>query len=227
VSDDKLLADIAAYKLAQASTGYPLIWANKATPKLDQTTLIRGLIMPESMIVTYGESNSGKTFHAVERDLLLAAGQTWYDRETEPGFVLYVAAEGPHSVERRVHAYMRERLSEFERVPFAILPRALDLLRPDADTPALIDFIKQTEDALGLPCKKVTADTLARVIAGGNENSSEDMGAAVRNADLIRHEIASAFAELPEKEPFGAPIVCPAKHHEGRSETPEARTICG
>lgn len=187
---------------------YPLIWSHEAQPHLDQTSLIRGVIMPESMIITYGESNSGKTFHVIDRDLCLAAGDLWYDRETEPGFVLYVAAEGGHSVERRVYAYHRERLADRKFVPFAVLPESLDLFRPEADTEPLIDFIKRTEDSLGRKCVKVTADTVARIMAGGNENSPEDMGALVRNADKVRHVIECAFEGV---------------HHSGKDAAKGAR----
>lgn len=172
---------------------WPLIWANKAQARLDEPSLVRGLIMPGSMIVTYGESNSGKTFHVADRDLSLAVGRDYYGRETEQGFVLYVAAEGPHSVERRVNAYLQDKLPDYQDVPFAILPESLDLYRQAADTEPLINFIKRVEDERGMKCVKVTADTLARVMAGGNENSSEDMGALVRNADKVRHDIGCAF----------------------------------
>lgn len=192
----------------QEAPTYRLIWAHEAQVHTDQASLISGLITPGSMVVTYGESNSGKTFHVVDRDLCVAAGLPWYKRETEPGLVIYVAAEGAHSVEHRVAAYKREVLADHDFVPFAILPQPLDLFRPLADTQPLIDFIKRTEDRYGIACVKVTADTLARVMAGGNENSPEDMGALVRNADQIRHDIGCAFE---------------AVHHSGKNTAKGAR----
>ena len=69
----------------------------------------------------------------------------------------------------------------------------MDLLNPDGDTSPLIDFIKRKEDHLGVRCVKVTQDTLARAMPGGNENSSEDMGRVVANGDRIRHAIGCAI----------------------------------
>lgn len=178
---------------APAPKEYSVIWAGETQPRLDEPSIVRGVVKPESMIVTYGESNSGKTFHVIDRDLCMSIGRNWYDRETEPGFVLYVAAEGPHSVERRVSLYLKEYLQDQGFVPLAILPTPVDLLNPAADALPLCDYIKKLEDERGMKCLKVTADTLARVMAGGNENSPEDMGALVRNADAVRHEIACAF----------------------------------
>ena len=76
---------------------FPLEWASAVEPSLIESALVRGLIVPGSMIVTYGESGSGKTFHVLDRDMCIASGRTWYDRECERGFVVYIAAEGAHS----------------------------------------------------------------------------------------------------------------------------------
>lgn len=194
-------------KEERANEKFDLIWASEARGRSETASLVRGLISPESMIVTYGESNSGKTFHVIDRDMRLAAGLNWYDRETTGGFVLYVAAESPRSVEVRVSVY-RDRLLEGSAPPLAILPQPVDLLRPDVDVDDLVRFIKRVEDQRGVKCIKVTADTLARVMAGGNENSSEDMGALVRNADVLRHQVGCAFEFI---------------HHSGKDTAKGAR----
>lgn len=168
---------------------WPLIWLPEARPHVEDPALIRGVCKPGAMLITYGESNSGKSFHVLDRDLCLAAGRPWYGRETAGGFVLYVAAEGAKSIETRVAAYRDTYLLGAENVPFAILPAAIDLRRPDADTRPLIDFIRRTEDERGRKCVKITVDTLARAMQGGNENASEDMGAVIGHADEIRGEI--------------------------------------
>lgn len=179
--------------LTPASPAYPVIWINDVKPHVRESSLIRGLLKPASMVVTYGESNSGKTFHVLDRDLCLAAGRHWYERELEPGFVVYVAAEGAHSVENRIYAYRHRYLQECSVVRFALMPTSINLLRPDADARPIVEFIRRLEDKAGIGCTKVTIDTLARAMAGGNENSSEDMGALVANADFIREQIGCCF----------------------------------
>lgn len=171
---------------------YSLIWLSEVTPKLDTPALVRGVITRASMVVTYGESNSGKTFHVMDRDLCVSTGRKWYDRECEKGFVLYVAAEGAHSVMNRLSAYRDAYILHPDECLFAVMPGAIDLLN-QVETAAVIDFIKRTEDKCGVKCDKVTADTLARVMAGGNENSPEDMGTLIRNADSIRDAIGCCF----------------------------------
>jgi len=211
-SDDEYRAQTEkARAQAQQATepeSYPLIWLKDIQPQISQPSLIRGVIKPETMVVTYGESNSGKTFHVLDRDLSLAAGREWYGRETEAGFVLYVAAEGPHSVINRVSAYKHERLADTADIPFAVLPKAVDLLKPDADVPTLISFIRKIEDTIQKPCIKITCDTLARAMNGGNENAPDDMGRLVGNADRIRSEVGCCFEFV---------------HHSGKDSAKGAR----
>ena len=69
------------------------------------------------------------------------------------------------------------------------MPCAINLLDPFADVERVIDAIKRAEDHYSVGAAKTTIDTLARAFGGGNENSSEDMGAVIRNADAIRNAI--------------------------------------
>lgn len=169
----------------------PIIWLNDAEPCITDSGIVRGVILAETMIVSYGESNSGKTFHVMDRDIRMACGMDYYGRETEGGIVLYVAAEGAYGIKNRAYAYRIE--NDITDAPFAIYPGAIDLLHPDADVMQLIDWMKRIEDKRGKGCIKVTADTLARVMNGGNENSPQDMGQLIGNADVIRRELGCAF----------------------------------
>ena len=49
-----------------------------------------------------------------------------------------------------------------------------------------IKLVKREADAAGLKNSLIVVDTVARALAGGNENSPDDMGALVRNADMLR-----------------------------------------
>ncbi|MEW8288788.1 MAG: AAA family ATPase [Candidatus Thiodiazotropha endolucinida] len=187
---------------------YPLVWLQDIEKRIDQRTLIRGVIKPSSMVVCYGESNSGKSFHALDRDLCLATGRKWFKRETEPGLVLYIAAEGAHSIQNRVAAYRDEYLQNECDIPFAIIPSSINLLNPESDTQPLIEFVKRLQGAKGQPCIKMTIDTLSRAMAGGNENDSQDMGRLVFHADKIREEIGCCLEFI---------------HHSGKDASRGAR----
>lgn len=169
---------------------YPYILFKDVQAELDTTALVQGLIKPETFIVTYGESGSGKTFDALHRDLCIASGKPYFGRSTQRGLVVYLAAEGGSSTTNRVVAYRRELFTEAN---FVLVPYSMDLLNPDGDVEGLIQHIKQLEKIVGLSCIKVTQDTLARAIPGGNENAGQDMGQLVANVDRVRHEIGCAF----------------------------------
>jgi putative DNA primase/helicase len=177
-------------RLHTANPAYPYILFDDVTPELDTTALVQGLLKPESFVVTYGESGSGKTFEALYRDLCIASGTPYFGRETEQGLVVYLAAEGGHSTRNRVAAYRRDL---FPEASFVLVPHSMDLLNADGDVAGLIGLIRHLEDIMGKSCVKVTQDTLARAMPGGNENSGEDMGALVSNADRIRHEVGCVF----------------------------------
>ena len=169
---------------------YPYVLFGEVAPRLDCTALIQGLMKPESFLVTYGESGSGKTFDALHRDLCIASGQDYFGRHVEKGLVVYLAAEGGDSTLNRVYAYRREL---FPSASFVLVPHSMDLLTPGGDVDGVIRLVQELESLTGERCVKVTQDTLARAMAGGNENSGEDMGLLVANADRIRHDLGCTF----------------------------------
>lgn len=152
-------------------------------PRLKDDYLIQKLLGEAAMSVVYGESNVGKTFFAMAVAFAVAAGTPFAKRKTRQGAVLYVAAEAGVSAENRVAALAKHYGAT--SVPFGLVPCPVDLLRPNGDTQALIDLIRQYEAKHG-KVKLVVIDTLSRAIAGGNENSPDDMGALVKHLDAIR-----------------------------------------
>jgi KaiC/GvpD/RAD55 family RecA-like ATPase len=175
---------------AKANGRFPLIWFDDIQPKLMMPTLIKGLLSEGAYSVVYGESGSGKTFAVLDLGLHVALGLPWQDRKTNQRAVVYVAAEGASAVHNRVEAFKRHhaKLCAAARVPFAVVPAQVDLVDPDTDTALLIERIKEAARAIGMPVGLVIIDTLSRAMAGGDENSSQDMGSFVRNTDRIRAE---------------------------------------
>ena len=82
------------------------------------------------------------------------------------------------------------------------------MLDVDADVPALIEAIKVAAEQLGRPVKLVVIDTLSRALAGGNENSPEDMGALVRASDMVRQACGAHLGFV---------------HHSGKDQARGAR----
>src|SRR2546425_8011784 len=63
---------------------------------------IEGLFDQGSFIVMYGDSGSGKSALAMDMALCIGAGIPWFGRKTEPGLVVFVAAESPGSARKRI-----------------------------------------------------------------------------------------------------------------------------
>lgn len=172
--------------------------------------LVQGVITAGAGSVLYGDSNTGKTFVALDLAAAVARGVDWMGKRTEPGLVLYLAAESPASVQARLQAYQKHHSV---RVPnFAIVQNAVNLFESDADTNAIIAAARQIEEQRGQKVRLIVGDTLARMSAGANENSGEDMGLVVWRFDRIRTECNAHFMLI---------------HHSGKAATAGARGWSG
>ena len=154
--------------------------------------LIRGLLDAGTLSCVYGRSNSGKTFVALDLAYHVATGKDWNGLHTTQGAVLYIAAEGGAGVFKRLAAL--ERTHGPADTPLAIIPCPVDLLHgsgPDSDTRHLVDLVKQYEAETHHSVKMLVIDTLSRALAGGDENSSVDMGAFIKHIDNVRTAIGA------------------------------------
>ena len=186
----------------------PLEYFDDIHISLDARDFVQGVLVEQSSIVVYGESNSGKTFWVTDLALCIAAGIPWNGRRVEQGGVIYCVLEGGHGFRNRVAAWKAQHDTLTGPVYFAAIPASINLLDPDADTENLIDAIHRAAEHMGIPVKLVVIDTLARAMAGGNENAPEDMGALVGNMDRIRTATKSAVKFI---------------HHSGKDAAKGAR----
>ena len=198
-------------KREDAPTGEPrqdklpllaLLWFATLNEIAQQEHIVKGLLIAGSLVVIFGDSNSGKTFLALDLALAIAGGMSWRGRRTRKGLVIYVAGEGAASVRTRVAAYRAEHPEIAGGLPFAIVPQAVDFLNSESVW-ALIETIKAAESECGEKVVIVVIDTFARALAGGDENSAQDVGQAVAGADLIRSETGAcvAFVHHAGKDP--------------------------
>ena len=172
--------------------------------------LVEGLLTAGDGSVLYGDSNSGKTFFVIDLACAVARGAAWMGRNTEPGLVVYLAAESPQSVRSRLQAYQRHH---GVRVPnFAIVQSPVDLFDGEADTEAVITVVRELERQRGCKARLIVGDTLARLSAGANENAGQDMGLVVRRFDRIRSACNAHFLLV---------------HHSGKAAANGARGWSG
>jgi hypothetical protein len=151
-------------------------------PDFQSIALIQGYLSESALSLLFGESNNGKTFLALHASFCVALGWEFFGLRVQQGAVVYFALEGGGGVKKRIAAFRKAHQLEKEDIPFWLVPCPIDLLNPKADTQRLIELIQQHSATF------VVIDTLARAIAGGNENAPEDMGAFIRNVDTIREK---------------------------------------
>lgn len=184
-----------------------LRWFSEVEAIADVADFVEGVLTDGAMSVVYGESNSGKTFFATDLAFRVALGWSWHDRETEQGAVLYLACEGGHGIKNRVAAFRQEHQVTGD-VPFAFVPASVNLRDPEGDTLRVIRTADAVRQQAGRSVRLVVVDTLSRALAGGEENSSQDMGALVGAVDEIRRQTGAHVALI---------------HHSGKDTAKGAR----
>ena len=196
-----------------SNSGLPIVYFDDLQPNLDTADFVEGLLIEGGMSVIYGESNCGKTFFMTDLAIHVALNRAWRGRDISQGGVIYCALEGSHGISNRVAAFRRRHALDGLDIPFAVIPSAINMLDPAADTPRLIDAINAVAKAKGMKVKMVVIDTLSRAMAGGNENAPDDMGALVTNTDRVRQETGAHVAFV---------------HHSGKDTAPRVRaaTAC-
>lgn len=164
-----------------------------ATQLVAAEPLVKGLLDCGALSVVYGESNSGKTFVTLDIALHIGNGLSWRGAKTKHGLVVYVAAEGGTGVLNRLKAWRHRHAdaiaaarAEGRASKFHVAPCPINLLDSEADLKALVAEVRRLEAAHGEKVALLVVDTLSRALAGGDENSSVDMGAFVKNVDRVR-----------------------------------------
>jgi len=161
-------------------------WATDERARDVPDELLQGLLVRGALSVLFGDSNSGKTFLAIDIAAAIARAVTWFDRQVEHGLVIYLASESPASLRTRLNAY---RIAfKCETPNFVIVTSPVDLFASDADMDEIVKLVNTLQAEHGKRCELIICDTLARVSAGANENSGEDMGRVVKRVDALREK---------------------------------------
>ncbi len=145
--------------------------------------LVEGLMTIGSAVVVYGDSNSGKTFWALSVAASVAMGTECYGRRTDPGLVVYLASESPASIRSRIQALKKYHNDDLENL--VVVQAPVNFYLGDGDATDVIALVKMVEQMKGQPVRLIVGDTLARISAGANENSGEDMGPVMSRFDVV------------------------------------------
>jgi len=185
---------------------FKLLSASEMLARPPSGYVLKGLIPANAIVALYGEPGTGKSFLALEWAVHVARNEPWGEHRCNGGKVVYVAAEGEGGFGMRVEAIARHRGLEVESLEVFILPAAPNLLEK-ADVHLLAERMR----ALG-EVRMIVIDTLARTTPGANENSSEDMGLALANADFLRRTVGATVMLV---------------HHSGKDATKGLRGWSG
>ena len=179
---------------------------DEAIPQLSRNYLVKGWLGEGQMSVIYGPSNVGKSFFALDLAWHIACGEEWNGHKVIGGSVLYLATEGGMAFHNRVVA-LKKKYPEHKNVKLAVRPAPVNLLDGEVDMAVLEKLCREVSRKHG-QVKCIFVDTLSRSMAGGNENSPEDMTKFIGNCDKLR-EITSAHLDVV--------------HHSGKDKAAGAR----
>ncbi|ETD31502.1 AAA family ATPase [Williamsia sp. D3] len=162
----------------------------RATPP---PALIEGVLDGGGVSLMVGLRNVGKTFLALDMALSVAFGISWCNRPTRPsrGRVLYVCGEGGELA-------MGIRLEGWASA-HNVAERQLDerCLVIDGSVPFMsAAWDDLTELAIEYGPDLVVVDTLARAMAGLDENSNSDAAVALAKAENLRDRTGAAVMAL-------------------------------
>jgi hypothetical protein len=164
---------------------FPLVHISQITEAAEAEDFVEGLLTSGGASLLYGPSNCGKSFWILDKAASVATGRPFRDElETDQGAVVYVALEGTNGIKNRIKA-MRERGLITDTTPLYLCFSPVCLLTP-GHAEQLAESVMQAAANSNLPCRLVILDTLARAMAGGDENAGKDMTEAVRAIDAIR-----------------------------------------
>jgi phage/plasmid primase-like uncharacterized protein len=172
--------------------------------------LVEGLMTIGSAVVVYGDSNSGKTFWALSVATAIATGSDCYGRKTDPGLVVYLASEAPGSIRSRMQAIKKYHGCDLANL--AMVPVPMNFYNGDQDAHDVIELVRAIEQIKGQRVRLIIGDTLARMSAGANENSGEDMGPVMARFDQVATATGAALMII---------------HHNGKDAAKGARGWSG
>jgi hypothetical protein len=158
--------------------------------------LIEGVLPALSFAALYGPPGSFKSFHALHIAYCVATGHSWMGKPVKKsGAVLYLCGEGFGGIGARIKACKLHHQID-DGAPIYIVRHQLNLRSSPEDFNALMMAIVQLVEQTGIQFCLAIVDTLARAFGGGNENSSEDMGAFITAMGKVQEFLNCALMVL-------------------------------
>jgi AAA domain len=145
--------------------------------------IIEDFLTARSTALLFGDSNVGKSFLAISMACAVSQGTDFLGKRTQPGLTIYLASESPESIRMRLQAYMRYHQCLLPNL--LVIQKPIDLYNSEEDSEKIIEIIKRVEEQREMKASLIVADTLARMMAGGDENSITAMQPVLNRMDRI------------------------------------------
>lgn len=162
----------------------------------DPEELIAGFLMKGENVCFYGPPKVGKTFMALDIALSLAANLPVFGHVATKttGPVVYLSGEGHSGMKRRIKAWREARgIAPDRRLPFYYKTAVPMTKTGMIEAQRYIDGIK---NYLGETPVLVVIDTMARSMAGLDENSSGDAGQYLELTEALRSALTCTLLTL-------------------------------
>ena len=144
--------------------------------KWRMSALVKGIFHPGEQAVMYADPGAGKSFVALDLAWHVAQGKPWHGRKVARAPVLYVALEGVEGFRGRMKA---AELAHGPAPWFRRQKAHVSLIRDkESGGQGLATVLHSAEEAAALcgqPVGFIIVDTLARAMAGDDENSAKDV----------------------------------------------------
>lgn len=166
-------------------------WHDFDAPGPRYEHLIKGVLTKAELSMLLGESQSGKSFLAIDIAMAVARGVDWFGHKVRRGGVVYQAGESAVGVRRkRFPAYRIGHAVTDPFLPLVLLQGPLDLYSGDDPTEAFIEECRHWGRRFDrvAPLELIVIDTFNKATPGANENDGKDMGLVLARCDRIRRE---------------------------------------
>jgi hypothetical protein len=159
--------------------------------------IIKGVIGLGQLVAVWGASTAGKTFVALDAAFAIARAEDWFGKRVRASWLtLYVNLEGVTGFRNRVFAITKEAGAttggRFARI--TVSPTLNKSTGGDEGVATIIKAASQlTGRNGGEPVGLIVIDTLARAMAGDDENTAQDMAAFINRCAAIAATTGAAI----------------------------------
>lgn len=145
--------------------------------------MLSGILLTSSVSMLYGESNTGKTFTALDIAEHIARGLMWLARRVKQCKVLYIYGEGGRGMKPRLQAWRKHHNDSPTTSNIRFIGAPVHLI---TDRQALLDTIAASQEET--PYKYIVIDPYSIATTGTNQNDQMEVTKTLMTAhEIVRN----------------------------------------